>query len=48
MIESKIKKNTELVVKGYMDRKLTPRQVALEIAQTRVLDAMEKKGKGRH
>ena len=47
MIESKIKKNTELVVRDSMDRKLTPRQVALEIAQTRVLDAMEKKGKGR-
>lgn len=47
MIESKIKKNTELVVRDAMDRKLTPRQVALEIAQTRVLDAMEKQGRGR-
>ena len=47
LIESKIKKNTELVVRDSIDRKLTPRQVALEIAQTRVMDAMEKQGRGR-
>jgi len=47
MIESKIKKNTECVISDAMDRKLTPRQVALEIAQQRIMDAMEKQGKGR-
>ena len=47
MIESKIKKNTERVISDAMDRKLTPRQVALEIAQQRIMDAMEKQGKGR-
>jgi len=46
MIESKIKKNTECVISDAMDRKLTPRQVALEIAQQRIMDAMEKQGKG--
>ncbi|TFG34051.1 Glu/Leu/Phe/Val dehydrogenase [Candidatus Thorarchaeota archaeon] len=46
MIESKIKKNTEIVVSDAMDRNLTPRQVALELAQNRVLDAMEKNGRG--
>ena len=47
MIESKIRKNTELVVSDALDRNLTPRQVALEIAQTRVRDAMERQGKSR-
>lgn len=47
MIESKIKKNTERVISDAMDRKLPPRQVALEIAQQRIMDAMEKQGKGR-
>lgn len=47
MIESKIKKNTEYVIGDAIDRKLTPRQVALEIAQQRIMDAMEKQGKGR-
>lgn len=47
MIESKIKKNTELVISDAMDRKLTPRQVALEIAQQRIMDAMENQGRGR-
>ncbi|MGY5872691.1 MAG: Glu/Leu/Phe/Val dehydrogenase [Candidatus Thorarchaeota archaeon] len=47
MIESKIKKNTECVISDALDRKLTPRQVALEIAQQRIMDAMEKQGKGR-
>jgi len=47
MIESKIKKNTEIVISDAMDRKLTPRQVALEIAQQRIMDATEKQGKGR-
>jgi len=47
MIESKIKKNTERVISDAMDRKLTPRQIALEIAQQRIMDAMEKQGKGR-
>lgn len=46
MIESKIKKNTEYVISDAVDRKLTPRQVALEIAQQRIMDAMEKQGKG--
>ena len=47
MIESKIKKNTECVISDAIDRKLTPRQVALEIAQQRIMDAMEKQGRGR-
>ncbi|MGY5858813.1 MAG: Glu/Leu/Phe/Val dehydrogenase [Candidatus Thorarchaeota archaeon] len=47
MIESKIKRNTERVISDAMDRKLTPRQVALEIAQQRIMDAMEKQGRGR-
>ncbi len=48
MIETKIKKNTERVINDAINRKLTPRQVALEIAQQRIMDAMEKKGKGRN
>ena len=47
MIESKITKNTERVIGDAMDRKLTPRQVALEIAQQRIMDAMERQGNGR-
>ncbi|MBN2230670.1 MAG: Glu/Leu/Phe/Val dehydrogenase [Candidatus Thorarchaeota archaeon] len=48
MIETKIKKNTERVINDAINRKLTPRQVALEIAQQRIMDAMEKKSKGRN
>jgi len=43
-IESKIKKNTELILEEALDRRLIPRDVAIEIAQQRVLDAMEHRG----
>lgn len=42
MIESKIKDNTRLVLEQALDRGLSPRVIAKEIAQQRVLDAMEK------
>jgi len=44
MIESKISKNTKLVLEQALDRGLSPRVIAKEIAQQRVLDAMEKRG----
>ncbi len=44
MIESKITRNTKLVMEQALDRGLIPRVVAKEIAQQRVLDAMEKRG----
>lgn len=43
MIESKIRKNTILVLEYALDRGLSPRVIAKEIAQQRVLDAMEKR-----
>ncbi len=43
MIESKISKNTRLVLEQALDRGLSPRVIAKEIAQQRVLDAMEKR-----
>ncbi len=47
LIESKIKKNAESVISDAIERKLSPRQVALEIAQQRIMNAMEKRGRGR-
>ncbi|MFW9975710.1 MAG: Glu/Leu/Phe/Val dehydrogenase [Candidatus Thorarchaeota archaeon] len=44
MIESKISKNTRIVLEQALDRGLSPRVIAKEIAQQRVLDAMEKRG----
>jgi glutamate dehydrogenase (NAD(P)+) len=44
MIESKIKKNTKVVLEQALDRGLSPRVIAKEIAQQRVLDAMERRG----
>ena len=43
LIESKIKKNTIEVIDRSLSLNLTPRMVALEIAQERVRDAMDKK-----
>ena len=43
MIESKIRNNTMLVLEHALDRGLSPRVIAKEIAQQRVLDAMEKR-----
>ncbi|MFW9887615.1 MAG: Glu/Leu/Phe/Val dehydrogenase [Candidatus Thorarchaeota archaeon] len=45
MIESKISSNARLVLELALDRGLSPRVIAKEIAQQRVLDAMEKRGK---
>ncbi|MFW9802614.1 MAG: Glu/Leu/Phe/Val dehydrogenase [Candidatus Thorarchaeota archaeon] len=45
MIESKISSNTRLVLEQALDRGLSPRVIAKEIAQQRVLDAMERRGK---
>lgn len=43
LIESKIKKNTQEVLERSLDSGLVPRTIALDIAQERVLDAMEKR-----
>lgn len=42
-IESKIKKNTELVLEQALNRNLVPREVAKEISQQRLLDAIERR-----
>ncbi|MFO7836218.1 MAG: Glu/Leu/Phe/Val dehydrogenase [Candidatus Thorarchaeota archaeon] len=43
MIESKIRANTEVVLSESVDRGLPPRHVAMEVAQRRVLEAMEER-----
>jgi glutamate dehydrogenase/leucine dehydrogenase len=42
LIESKIKKNAKLVAEKTIDSGLIPRVVAKELAQQRILDAVEK------
>ena len=44
-IESKISRNTKLVVEGSISRKISPRRVAMELAQKRVRDAMDRRSK---
>jgi glutamate dehydrogenase (NAD(P)+) len=44
-IETKISNNTRLVVAGSISRKISPRRVAMEIAQKRVRDAMDRRNR---
>ncbi len=43
MIEEKIAKNTRAVVQDSVKRRLSPRKIAMEIAQRRVRDAMDRR-----
>lgn len=43
MVEEKIVKNTKIVLEHAKENKMLPRDAALEIAQKRILEAMEKK-----
>lgn len=43
VVERKIKNNTKLVLKEALKKKRNPREIALEIAQKRVREAMQKK-----
>lgn len=45
LIETKIKKNTQFVIEKALDADLVPRKVAIEIAQQRILDALEEKSR---
>lgn len=43
MIESKIAANTKLILERALDSQITPRKIAKDIAQQRVIEAMEKR-----
>ena len=43
LIESKVKENTSLILEKAIDSSLIPRKITKEIAQERILEAMEKK-----
>lgn len=45
MVEEKVAKNTRLVLKEALKKKINPREIALEIAMKRVREAMEKREK---
>jgi glutamate dehydrogenase (NAD(P)+) len=44
MISEKLRGNTERVLRDSVGRRITPRQAAMDLAQSRVLDAMTARG----